>query len=60
MKEKLSSAKDAGGMEDMSNLKKALNDLERKGELLVTKQKDLEKKEKASIALLAHLLQPSL
>ncbi|KAG0719971.1 Hsp90 co-chaperone Cdc37 [Chionoecetes opilio] len=51
MKEKLSEAKEAGGVGDMSKLKQALNDLEKKGDNLVSKQKDLEKKEKASIDL---------
>lgn len=50
LKEKISEAKESGGVEDMSKLKQALNDLEKKGEALVKKQKDLEKKERASIA----------
>lgn len=46
LKEKLSQAKESAGVEDMSKLKSALAELERKGEELVNKQKDLEKKER--------------
>lgn len=49
MKEKLSQAK-GSGVEDMSKLKSALAELEKKGEDLVSKQKDLEKKERVSVA----------
>lgn len=45
MREKLSKAKESG-VEDMSKLTQALAELEKKGDSIVKKQKELEKKEK--------------
>lgn len=48
LKEEISKAKESG-VEDMSKLKQALSELEKKGDTLVKKQNELEKKEKVTL-----------
>lgn len=55
LKEKISKAKESG-VEDMSKLKQALSELEKKGDTLVKKQNDLEKKEKVTLFIWKYLM----